>query len=279
MRRFIISIVTCVIIWLSVVIFLSFVLSDYMFSLIDVPSLSEHLKLLLILCATTALLIATLKTDFIFGEINYNLNPFKVIYCLMNDFKQKHKLNNENRKKLAILSRIIQILALDLGIIFIIILITLSGIKMMILSGKLFWTFFLTAMIPVFIIIATTGTTAACLIIIVFAYYTMIFGQINRQINLMSDSMKTPSNKIIISKRKEFQLISLINQHKLLAIEVHKTNLMLRFLASLFINFSIMKIILLYLLINSNEFIIKLFLIQSNILIIISGFGGSYLFT
>ena len=165
-KRFIICIVNWIIIWLFVVISLSFVLFDKMFSLIDVPSFSQHLKLLLILCTTFTLLIATLKTDLIFGEIYYNLSPFKVIYHLINDFKQKHKLNNENYKKLAILSRIIQILVLDLGTISISILIIVFCIKITILSGKLFLALFYTIMIPTFIIIATTGTTTACLMII-----------------------------------------------------------------------------------------------------------------
>ena len=80
-----------------------------------------HLRLLMILAASFNLIIAILKMDWIFGEINYNLSPFKVIYYLMMDLKRKHKLNNKNYKKLAILSRIIQIVLLDCGTILIVV--------------------------------------------------------------------------------------------------------------------------------------------------------------
>ena len=74
-------------------------------------------------------------------------------------------------------------------------------------------------------------------------------------------------------------MISLIDQHNQVAIEIHKMNLMIRFLVFLFVNFSVIKIISLYLLVNFNDFIIKLFLIQSNLIILTCGFGSSYLFT
>ena len=72
----------------------------------------------------------------------------------------------------------------------------------------------------------------------------------------------------------------MIEQHNKAAIEIHKINLIIRkSLASLFINFSIIKIISLYLLVSFNEILIKFYLAQVILLPIICGFGLTYLFT
>ena len=148
----------------------------------------------MILGASVTLLMASVKTELIFGEINYNLSSFKVIYYLMNDLKQKHKLNSKNYNKLTILSRGIQILTLDFGTIFIIIFALLFMIKMAILSGNFFWILLLILMTPFLIIIVTQGNTTVCITIITFTYYILQFGQINDKINFISNSIK----KIII---------------------------------------------------------------------------------
>ena len=73
-----------------------------MFSLIDVPSFSgKNLKLLCTLGATTLFLISVIRTDHLIGEIKYHLIPYKVIYYMMMDLKELHKLNEKNYKKLA----------------------------------------------------------------------------------------------------------------------------------------------------------------------------------
>ena len=86
-------------------------------------------------------LTAVISTDLLLCEINYNLNPFKVIYYLMKDFtnSQLHKFNDKNYKKLAILSRIIQILFIDCIPILTLIPFSLFIIKIDILPGKIFW--------------------------------------------------------------------------------------------------------------------------------------------
>ena len=126
------------------------------------------------------------------------------------------------------------------------------------------------------------ATSVFCLYIIIFAYYTMIFRQINHQIHLISKEKLTlfKRKKIIINKTKQRQLISLIEQHNLAAIEIHKFNLMARrTVGCLFINFAIIKIISFYLIVKSNEFFVELFLIVLNILLLILLFGVSFLFT
>ena len=283
MKRFTICIINWVFGWFAMLYFLLFVLSDKMFSLMNVPSISDqHLKLLWVLGVLGLFAIAVIRTDNLYGEINYNLNPYKVIYYLMKDLKQFHKLSEKNYKKLAILSRSIQILLMDCGYILVGIITILFFIKMAILSEKIFWTWGIIILISIFITSATTSASTVSLYIIIFAYYTMIFGQINHQINLILNEKVTffKRRKLIINKTKQKQLISLINEHNLAAIEIHKINLIVRrSVGCLFISFAIIKIILLYLMINFNDFLIKLLLIQMNFFILIFGFSFCYLFT
>ena len=254
--------------------------------MIEVPSISDgNLKLMLILAAIILFLIAVFRTDNLLGEINYNLNPYKVIYYLMNDVKQLHKLNEKNYKKLAILSRSIQILFMDCGNILLVIAITLFMVKIAILSGIIYeirYNWGIVISVLIFITSATTASSLICLYIILFFYYTMIFGQINDEIKLISNEKSTffKRRKMLINKTKHRKLISLTNDHNLAAIEIHKINLIARrSIGCFYVSFAMMKIISLYLLVNFNEFFIQLFLIVFNCVVIIFGFGGSYFLT
>ena len=283
-KRFKICIAIWAMAWFTGFYLLSFVLSDDMFSLMDIHSISdEHLKMLIILFIICTFLVGVFRTDYLLGETEYNLSQLKVIYYLKMNFRRKHKLNDKYHKKLSILSRITQLMLLDCGTILFSLFIFLFFVKMAILSnGKLFWTSAIVILTPILTIIEITGTTTVCLSIIVFAYYTMIFDQINHKINLLSNEKSTFFKRKlrIVNKTIESQINSLIDQHNISAIEIYKINLMIRkSLAAVFVSFAIFKIISFYLLFNFNEFIIRLFLIQFTFLIISFGFGGCYLFT
>ena len=283
-KRLKICIFNCAVIWLATFYFLSYLLSDFMFSLMDISSFTSQLKLLGVLAVSITFLIAVLKTDLILAQINKNLSPFKIVYYLMKDLKQKHKLNDKNYKKLAILSRMTQLILMDCGTTLILVVVMLFVIKMAILSGKFYWISATIILTPIFIIIATTATSTICLIIILFTYYSMIFGQINVQIKLILNGKSVLFDKKdfikIVGQRKEIKLIQMIYQHNLVAIEIQKINSMFgKSLASLFVNFSIIKIISLYLLVNFNEFFIQLFLITLILITLVFGYGITYLFT
>ena len=183
-KRFIICIFNCGMVWLIGFYFLSFALFDNMFSLMmDITLFAGQLKRLMILDASICFLVATFKTDILLGEINCNMKPFKVIYYLMNNIKNNHKLSDKNYTKLAFLSRIIIILLLDCASILLSSGIILFDIKMSVLSNwKLYW---ITGHLitPIFINIVISVTSITCLAIILFMYYKMIFDQINHQIN------------------------------------------------------------------------------------------------
>ena len=75
-------------------------------------------------------------------------------------------------------------------------------------------------------------------------------------------------------------MISLIDQHNLAAIEIHKINLIIRrSITCFFITFAVINILSLYLMVNINEFFIKLFLIQLSFVVAIFGLAISYTFT
>ena len=283
-KRLKICIFNCAIIWLAKFYFLSYLLSDFMFSLLDISSFTSQLKLLVVLAFSITFLIAVIKTDFILAQINNNLSPLKVIYFLMKDLKQKHKLDDKNYKKLAIISRIIELVLMDCGTSLILIVVMLFVMKMAILSGKFYWISAIIILTPIFIIIATTATSTICLVIILFSYYTMIFDQINVEIKLILNEKSALFDKKdlikIVGQRKEIQLINLIYQHNLVAIQIQKINSIFgKSLATLFINFSIIKIISLYLLVNFNEFLIQLFLANLILITLVFGYGITYLFT
>ena len=117
-KRLKISIFNCIIFWLVGFYVLSIGMYDYLISLMAITSFSSgQLKQLMILCASIVFTNAMFKTDWLFGELKYNLSPFKIFYYLINDWKQKHQLNDKNYKKLAILSRIIQTITIDFGLL------------------------------------------------------------------------------------------------------------------------------------------------------------------
>ena len=136
---------TCVLIYVLMCLmtfgYISFILSDDMYSLIDSPFLPGHFRTMLLLTALSTIMILVAKTDIILGEIKFDLNQLKIFYYLINDVKSKHKLSEANYKKLTILSRIIQILimnyALKFGITFGSVLIIKIAIEFKILVFQL----------------------------------------------------------------------------------------------------------------------------------------------
>ena len=126
---------------------------------------------------------------------------------------------------------------------------------------------------------------------IIFAYYIMIFRQINDRIKSISNTslMRTNQEALFIKKNnkiksfgriRENQLIHLINQHNQAAIEMHKINLLIRkSLASLFVNFSFIKILSLYLIFNLSNAYIKILLSLITFVPLIFLFGLTYMLT
>lgn len=87
--------------------------SNYLFTFIKADFLPEYFRLIIIRFGIGMFWIFIVKIDILLAEIKLNLSPFKVFYYLMNDSYFKHKLNDSNFNRLAILARIILIMILD----------------------------------------------------------------------------------------------------------------------------------------------------------------------
>ena len=284
-KRFKICILNCLLVWLSCLSTLTLLLSDQLFSPINIPLFSGQLKIILMLLISTAFMTGSFKTDFLIGEINYNLSPLKVIYYLKFDLKNKHNLNDKNYKKLTIWFRIVQIVLIDCGIITLLFVVILIEIKITILFNGtigqwIIWTYQCIHVPAVIFLI--TSMPIVCLAFLLFIYYKMIFDQINDEINSIYNekSLFFKTKFKTLDMRIERQLMNIVERHNLAAIEIHKINLIVRrSTACLFINFSFIKITILYLIINVNKFFLKFILIQTFIVIVTFMFGVTYLLT
>ena len=158
-------------------------------------------------------MILVFKIDMILAEIKLNLSPLKVFYFLINDLKSEHKLNDFYYNRLAILSRIVQIGVFNTGAQMIAIISSGFSVFIAILSQKFIWILLTIYFLPSIIIAAITFSCWMCINLILFSYYKFRFDQIHSSIKSIIPNGK--SN--IINKRKEKQLIKLINEHKLLS--------------------------------------------------------------
>ena len=120
---------------------ISFATSNYLYSLLKFKSMPEQMKPFLVFVAFSSLWFVPIKMDLILGQIKSKLSSFKVFYYLINNLQSKHKLTLANLNRLSILSRIIQIILLDVGMTIIIILnVTIISLTA-ILSLNWIWVF------------------------------------------------------------------------------------------------------------------------------------------
>lgn len=207
----------------------------------------------------------SIKIDMITAEIKSNLSEFKVFYNLINNLKSRHKLTDQNYNRLAVISRIIQILVLDSGLPIGLVIDFALIIIIAISSRKFIWILQSIFVISGLLIAGLTLALWMCTVIILFSYYNLRFDQINKQISKISNGKLN-----VIGKRRKKLLIKLISEHNQVSLEIHKINLINLMLcqstAITFITLSIIKIITLYLLINFKGFSIKLTLFDTFLL-------------
>ena len=260
--------------WLLTICAMSFLLSDYLYSFID--GSFENLRVILFFITVSSSMIVIGKTDFLLAEVKSNLKPFKIFYYLINDMKSKHKLSRENYKKLAILSRILQIFIIDYGLKAALVLGFIASIRVALESRTLFVQLSIILFIfPIGVIYCFTAVTYFFIIYSLIYYYKLLFDQINNQFKLISQQIP-----LVINKTKENQLIRLIKQHNLISIEIYEINLLVRrTVAFVFIIFSLIKIISCYLIIYSNDILIKFAFGNMVIGFTVFSFGMSYLFS
>ena len=235
----------------------AFLTSNYIFSLIENPFLPADFHILMVLFTIGMFQALIIKTDFLFGEINYGLSPFKIYYFIAKKIMLNHKLNQNNYNRLTIYLRICIIVLLYYGFPITLTVIFIIELILTIKSKQLYWLMHTIIITPfyinTYIVISITGITCSCLLL----YYKMRFDQLHHQIKSI-----IPNGKVIINRRANL-LLDLISEHNELAVEVDKLNMMVRkTIASVFVVCSINKIIALYLMLNSKNFLTKLFAVN-----------------
>lgn len=276
-KRFVIRIFLCILTWLAALHHLIMTVSSDLWSLIDGPFIPKYFRQCILVRVLLLFLVATLKTDILLGEINDNLSPVRIFYHLSMDIKSKHKLTDHDYKRLAILTRIILIFLMDYGVPILSILLIAIETSITISSKKLFWLFNEILMYPFYFDSIITLTTTACIAYVYFVYYKMRFDQITKEIkSIVKDGETTKS----INKRRKKKLIYWIHEHNLASIEIHKMNLtMRRVVAMIFVVFSSVKIISIYLIMNLKHTLLKIFVINLFGIFFIFGFGLTFLFS
>ena len=253
-----------------------FSVSNYFYSQLKTDFLPADFKIFVVGFSLATIWMLLKKIDMFLAENKWNLSPLKIFYFLINNMKSEHKLTDLNYNRLAILSRIIIIL-LDYGPLIPIVILMGSFVLIAILSQKFVWIFLSIILIPYLIIADVVFSSWMCINLILFSYYKMRFDQIHSSIK----SILLNGKWNVINKRREKRLINLIEEHKSVSNEIHKLNLMFRRSAGAMIIFiSILRIIAMYLLINSNNNIfINVMLSVGFCLIFFFGLGLSYLFS
>ena len=217
------------------------------------------------------------KFDMFSGELKFNLSPLKVFYSLINNIKSIHKLTDSNYNRLAILSRITEILVMDSGSPIVCFSLIILTFLIAVLSKKFIWIFLAIHFIPSIILACTAFLCWICMVLILISYYKMRFDQIHSSIKSIVSNGKWS----VINKRREKQLKNLIEEHKSVSNEIHKVNLMLRrSVGAMFIALSMNRVNTLYVLINfENNIFVVLMLSITSFLIFTFGFGLTYLFS
>lgn len=166
----------------------------------------------------------------------------------------------------------------DYEVYFLLTLSMTMFIRILIAAKSLVWLLQFVFVTPFYMLIGLTQASVICVLITIIVYYKIRFDQVN---NKFQTVVSRRCKLMKIKRQKENQLIKLINRHNLLSIEIHHLNLCIRRgMAVMFITFSIINVITLYLLIKIQEFNTIKF-IMGNIFgcFFFVGFGMSILYS
>ena len=277
-KRLIISILICTLMW--IITFYYFFILITNFAVYDLIPIS-HFKVVVSFGLLVFVFISIIKTDiYVSAEIKKQFNLCKVIYFLMSDWKLKHKLTDNNYKRLIRLTRFWIICLINYVAPTISILMFCFHIEIAIASRQLFWIVGSIITLPILINGTYLICVSFCMICLVFSYFKMRFTQINYCINHCILSIIPNGKSKLISKRKERQLNKLINEHNLVSLEVDEMSSFLRLtIASAFIILSFLKIISLYIFIKSKETFVKILFANAFLYLFFFGFGMTFLFS
>ena len=273
-KRFKLCLINCILTWIISFVNLLFLISDDLYSLIDNEFVPRPFFVLIVIFLFYG---AIVKTDFLIAEVKCNLRPMKLAYILYMDIKRMHKLNDKNYNRLVNTLRILIFVVIyyflpTLSMIVIIINSVLliesdkliQGNRLMLLFGPFY--------INGFIVV----TVASVVAFIGILYYKMRFDQIHQKIKSILPNGKW---KFII-RRKEKLLFNLIDEHNQVAVELYNLNMMIRrIIAATFIYFAFAKIVSLYLMINTQNNLLRFFAVIIAEAYFLFGLVLTYLFS
>lgn len=276
-KRFILCVTFAIITWMATLWHFFFLVSPDLWSLIENRFLPDHAKACVLGLVLAFFHSSTVTTDYILGQINGYFDTFKIFHILTVDLKSKHKLTEQNYKRLSIFSRFIIIVFLNYGVPLIAICLNALLLIIGILSYYFYHQFYmllhLVLMTPAHLMLLFVNATTAPLINIYLLYYKFRFDQLNHQIKSISNG----NSKTIYYRRDEL-FRKFIYEHNLLSLEIHKFNLLFRkSLSTFFVVVTLIKIITLYLAIYMKQTLARIIVVNVFVLIFIFGFGLSVL--
>ena len=278
LRRFKISLIVCVLMWLATFYNFLMITSNTFWSLIDGPFLPDQYRTFKFIPFFLLLLSTGIKTDILLEELKQlklsERSPLRIIYFLMDDLKLRHKLNQKNYNLIVVVSRVVQLNVLDYGAPICSLLLIGFFISIFSLDNG-YWICDTLFMISFYVYSIFLLAICCCVKYLFYFYYKLLFDQITEQIKSF-----VSNKQIRMTLRKERILLNLIKQHHQAAMEINEMSMNSRRRTALeFLMFSLIKIITLYLMMNSKHILIKGFAINVFGIFMIFGFGLSLVFS
>lgn len=270
------SVMHLIYIVINALILFMFLISDKLYSFYEFEYLTDQFRVIIFDVLLVSAFVIMVKIDLILGELKCNLRPLKIIYFLVNNLKEKHKLNQKNYNRLVLSLQMFQFLFMDYGGAVTLILILVFNTAMSIWSRKLIWIIEAIKLTPFYLIEVVTLSTWMCSVYVLVSYYKFRFNQINDGFKLIlsNDSLFS------MNRKREMKLMHLVKEHNRVSSEVNQFNMMnRRSTATMFLILSLIKIVSLYLIINIKDVLTKVVVTNVFIMAFMFGFGLSYLFS
>ena len=194
-------------------------------------------------------------------------------YYLKEDIKSKHKLTNENYKRVLILAKFLYVTCFEIWFPFVFLFISWFYLYIAI-KCKIILLQLLTPFVLYMIwLITSTAFLGASLAMRMIYYYILLFKQINIEMDIIYKEIK-----LFITMRSQKQLIWLTERHNLFALEMNRINLLIRrTVLGFFVVLSLGLIIPLNLYLKSNNEFEQIIYLIIFFDFLLYGFGISYL--
>ena len=218
-RKFVISFLNCVCLWLTTLLAISIILFDGILNYFDNPIIPfDKFKQMILLIISCFILVSSFKTDFILQEKQNNLIRIKFLYYLIINDKSEYKLNKYNYERYKNVVNLTYFILIKFGHPIILSFLVITLLVIILLSKLTILIILLPLILYSTFTFATSGLSMAALNICLLMYYYLRLKQINIRMKLY--------NKISTSSSGIF--IRLINEHNDISSEIDKLNLVFR---------------------------------------------------